>query len=116
MRAAKLKIQEFVEEKEDRDPEPLDLIQKNLSTVRSDRSCTRFTIGKSQGEIPTERGLSYLNINKKSTLKRRIGLSRQIRAHGPTTVGSRRTCTVFKSARIFGCSNGDNGHMGQEPN
>ena len=29
-RVAKLKIQEFAEEKEDRDPQPLDLIQKSL--------------------------------------------------------------------------------------
>jgi hypothetical protein len=115
-RATKLKIQEFVEDKEDRDPQPLDLIQKNPSAIRSDRSCTRFTIRKSQGEISTERGSSDLNIDKKSTLKRRTGLSRQIRAHGPTTLGSRRTFTVFKSARRFGCGNGDNGHMGQEPN
>ena len=28
-RAAKIKIQEFTEEKEDRDPQPLDLIQKS---------------------------------------------------------------------------------------
>jgi hypothetical protein len=28
-RAEKLKIREFVEEKEDRDPQPLDLIQKS---------------------------------------------------------------------------------------
>jgi hypothetical protein len=85
------------------------------SAVKSDRSCTRFTIGKSQGEIPTERGSSDLNIDKKSALKRRTGLSHQIRAQGPTTVGSRRTCTFFKSTRRFGCDHGDNGHMGQEP-
>jgi hypothetical protein len=35
-RAAKLKIQEFTEEKEDRDPQPLDLIQK--SRQPSDRT------------------------------------------------------------------------------
>jgi hypothetical protein len=66
------------------------------SAVRSDRSCTRFTIGKSQGEILTEPGLSDLNIDKKSVLKRRTDLSHQIRAQGLTTIGSRRTCTVFK--------------------
>ena len=49
---------------------------KILSAVRSDRSCMRFTIGKSQGEIPTERGPSDLNIDKKSMLKRRTGLRR----------------------------------------
>jgi hypothetical protein len=37
-----------------------------------------------------------MNIDKKSALKRRTSLSLQIRAQGPTTVGSRRTCTVFK--------------------
>ena len=56
----------------------------------------RFTIGKRQGEIPTEQGPLDLNIDKKSVLKRRIGLSRQIRAQVLTTVGSRRTCTFFK--------------------
>jgi hypothetical protein len=66
------------------------------SVVRSDRNCTRFTIGKSQGEISTERGPSDLNIDKKSALKRETDLSRQIRAQGPITIGSKRTCTVFK--------------------
>ena len=40
---------------------------ENPSAVRSDRSCTRFTIGKIQGEIPIERGPSDLNIDKKRT-------------------------------------------------
>ena len=66
------------------------------SAIRSDRSNTRFTIGKSQGEIPIERGSSDLKIDKKSALKRRTGLSYQIRAQGLNTVGSRRTYTVFK--------------------
>jgi hypothetical protein len=46
------------------------------SAVRSDQSCTRFTIRKCQGEIPTERRPSDLIIDKKSALKRRTDLRR----------------------------------------
>jgi hypothetical protein len=53
---AKLKIQEFAEEKEDRDPQPQDLIQisrKNEGRQIRQKLRGRYTIGKSQGEIPT---------------------------------------------------------------
>ena len=39
---------------------------------------------------------SDMNEDKKSALKRRIDLRSYIQAQDPTTVGSRRTCTVFK--------------------
>jgi hypothetical protein len=53
---AKLKIQEFAEEKEDRDSQPQDLIQisrKNEGLQIRQKLQGRYTIGKSQGEIPT---------------------------------------------------------------
>jgi hypothetical protein len=63
MRAAKLNIQEFIEEKEDKDRDLLDFIQKSHQPSDQDKSSMRFTIGKSQTEISKggliHRGFTY---------------------------------------------------------
>jgi hypothetical protein len=48
MRAVKLKIQEFAEEKEDRDPQPMDLIQKSRQSSDRTGATRGLPLGKAK--------------------------------------------------------------------